>query len=395
MTGFLDNWRRLRVVLVHDWLTGLRGGERVLELLCAGFPQAPIYTLVHDPGTVGDTIGRRDIRTSWLDRVPGARRHYRMFLPLFPAAAASMRLPPCDLVISLSHCAAKSARAPAGARHLCYCFTPMRYAWLFGDEYFGRNPLKRAALAPLLAWLRRWDRRTAARVTEFATLSLHVRQRIRDFYGRDARVVYPPVNTGFWTPAPDRAAAPAAHDLVVSALVPYKRIDLAIAAYNRLGAPLRIAGDGPELRRLRAMAGPNVSFLGRLNDEALRAEYRACRALVFPGQEDFGLVPVEAQACGKPVIAFGRGGAAETVRHGETGILFAEQTVESLADAAKSAWAAQWNPAACRANAERFGIERFVTGFAECIQACMAERSTTPGRAGHTTTRDAAPARPA
>jgi glycosyltransferase involved in cell wall biosynthesis len=368
-TSIPQDLRRLDVVLSHDWLTGMRGGERVLELLCDAFPAARILTLIHNPRAVSDAINRHDIRTSWLQRVPRIERRYRWFLPLFPEAIERMRPPPAGLVISTSHCVAKSLIPPPGARHLCYCLTPMRYAWGFYEEYFGRNPAKRMLLAPVLAALRRWDQRTASRVDCFVAISRHVRQRIRACYGRDAEVVYPPVDTRKWTPADGGSED---FDLIVSALVPYKKIGLAIRAYGGLKRRLKIVGAGSELGRLRAMAGGNVEFLGRIPDDALLECYRRCRLLVFPGDEDFGLVPLEAQACGKPVVAYGRGGALETVNEGVTGTFFKEATAASLREGVEKTLSARWNAEAIRAHAERFDVPNFWNGFSRSIRKCLA-----------------------
>jgi glycosyltransferase involved in cell wall biosynthesis len=370
---FPEDWASLDVALSHDWLTGMRGGERVLEWLCRGFPRATVLTLIHNPAAVSDVIAAHPVRTSPLQRLPGIGERYRRLLPLFPWAFGRLRAPPADLLISTSHCLAKAVRAPPGARHLCYCFTPMRYAWTFYEEYFGRNPLKRRALAPLLARLREADLRANERVDRFVTLSRHVQERIRRFYGREADVVYPPVDVDFFTPgdAARDAAAPA-FDLIVSALVPYKRIDLAVRAYSRTGFPLKVVGVGTEFPALRAAAAPNVEFLGRLEDGAVRALYRACRLLVFPGEEDFGIVPVEAQACGRPVVAFGRGGARETVEDGVTGLFFDAQEEDALIAAVESAAARAWDAAAIRRRAERFHPQAFVDGLAASIRACRA-----------------------
>lgn len=374
MTLFPESWRALKVILAHDWLTGMRGGERVLELLCRAFPAAPIYTLLYRAAAVSDPIRSHPVTTSWLQRVPFIERYYRYALPLFPAAIERLRPQPADLLISTSHCVAKGLRPPAGTPHLCYCFTPMRYAWLFYEEYFGRNPLKKAVLAPTLARLRTWDRANSARVTRFVTLSRHVQKRIREFYGRDADVVYPPVNSAYWTPAPANAQGPQSqsYDLMVSALVPYKRLDLAVLAYTQMGFPLKIVGTGTEFRRLRALAGPRIEFTGWLPDERIRDLYRHCRFLVFPGEEDFGLVPVEVQACGRPVVAYGKGGVMETVVDGVTGVFFQEQVVDSLRDAVARAAQHSWNPAAIRANAERFNETRFIQGLDESVRLCLA-----------------------
>ena len=366
------DWATLNVVLCHDWLTGMRGGERVLEILCDAFPKAPIYTLLHYPAAVSTTINRHPVHASWLQRLPGMQRNYRHWLPLFPSAIEDFQVPEGeDLVISTSHCVAKGIRPPPLTRHLCYCFTPMRYAWLFQAEYLGRNPVKRLLAAPLLAWLRRWDRRTLCRVDRFVALSRHVQERIRKFYDREADVVYPPVAADYWTPD---GQPPADFDLVVSALVPYKRIDLAVAAYNRLGRPLKIVGVGTELPRLRALAGPNIEFLGWQPDERVRDLYRRCRALIFPGEEDFGLVPLEAQACGRPVVALARGGLLETVRDGVTGVFFQQQTADDLRRAVEDCHARSWDSAAIRAHAEQFSPAAFVAGLAASIAKTLKGR---------------------
>ncbi|MFA5043460.1 MAG: glycosyltransferase [Kiritimatiellia bacterium] len=376
-----------RVLLSHDWLTGMRGGERVLEVLCRIFPNAPIYTLLHNPAAVSEVIAAHPVTASWLQRVPGISRHYRYFLPLFPGAIERLHPKAADLLISTSHCVAKGLRPPKGAKHLCYCFTPMRYAWLFYEEYFGRNPLKKMALTPCLDRLRAWDRATCDRVDRFVALSRHVRKRILEFYGRESDVVYPPVNTEFWTPSPDQRSeignrqstigdqqcirVSGAYDLIVSALVPYKKIELAVRAYNRLGYPLKIAGAGTELKRLQRLAGARIEFLGRVDDGRIRDLYRHCRLLVFPGVEDFGIVPVEAQACGRPVVAYGAGGALETVVAGQTGVFFHAQTEGALLEAVEQAAATKWDPLAIRTNAERFGEADFISGLTASIVRCM------------------------
>ena len=368
MNGFPDIGPDRRVALCHDWLTGMRGGERVLEILCRWFPDAPLYTLLHEHGAVSATIEAHAIRTSRLQALPGIGRNYRRCLPLFPAAVRSLKMAPADLVISTSHCVAKAVRPPRDARHLCYCFTPMRYAWTFYDEYFGATPLKGLVARPLLAWLRAWDRRVSDRVDRFVAISRHVHRRIADFYGREADVVYPPVDTAGWTPGGPR---PGGFDLLVSALVPYKRVDLAVRAYTRSGYPLRVVGTGSGAGGLRSLAGSNVEFLGWQPDEALLVLYRTCRLLVFPGEEDFGIVPLEAQACGAPVVAYGRGGALETVRDGISGVFFRNQQEQELLDAVETCAARDWDPEAIRANAERFDTAAFVRGLARSIAACL------------------------
>ncbi len=367
---FPSHWSNLRVVLCHDWLTGMRGGERVLEILCQAFPEAPIFTLIHHRAAVSETINRHPIHTSWLQQVPGIQKHYRHLLPLFPSAIQSFNVPEADLLISTSHCVAKSLRARPGTPHLCYCFTPMRYAWLFHNEYLD-NPAKRLLAKPFLAWLRRWDRATASRVTRFVAISNHVKDRINRFYDREADVVHPPVDLERWTPDHRK---PLEFDLIASALVPYKKLDLAVTVYTRLGYPLKIVGVGSEMPRLRALAGPNIEFLGWQADERLLELYRSCRALIFPGEEDFGIVPLEAQACGRPVLAYGKGGALETVKDGVSGLFFEAQTPESLTAAITRCAAHSWDSRAIRAHAETFGIPAFITGLDTCIQKTLSIR---------------------
>jgi glycosyltransferase involved in cell wall biosynthesis len=331
-----------RVALVHDWLTGLRGGEKCLEVLCQAFPSATLYTLVHKSGSTSSTIERMAIRTSPLQRLPGATRHYRNLLPLMPLAARSWRPRGVDLVVSLSHCVAKAVRVPEGVPHVCYCFTPMRYAWDGRDAYldaWAGRPLRRALARTLLDRLRAWDRATAARVSHFVAISETVRDRIARCYGRDSRVIPPPVDTSFYTPDGGPRDGPY---LCVSALVPYKKVEHAVLACSATGRPLTVIGAGPERPRLERLAGPSVRFLGWQPDEVVRDHYRRCRALLFPGEEDFGIVPAEALACGAPVIALGRGGAAETVDE-RTGRLYPAPSPEGLA-ATLDAWEAAGRP---------------------------------------------------
>jgi glycosyltransferase involved in cell wall biosynthesis len=372
-----------RVVLVHDWLTGMRGGEKCLEALCRVWPTARLFTLLHRRGSVSPVIERLGPRTSFLQRLPGAHRYYRYLLPLMPLAAR-WRLPPCDLVVSFSHCIAKAARSPAGVPHVCYCFTPMRYAWHMRSSYFGdRGGLKARVRDFILAALRAWDRRTAKRVTHFLSISKTVQKRIAECYGRDSRVIYPPVDTDFYCPAPVRREG---YYLAVSAFAPYKRLDLAVAACNRLGRQLVVIGSGQEEKRLRALAGPTVHFLGWQPDAVVRDHFRRCRALLFPGEEDFGIVPLEAQACGAPVIAFGRGGASETLippggTRDPTSLWFAEQTEEALAEAVTcfEARRADFAPGAARRQAQRFNARRFAEELLAYLHGVLGPQ-TAPAR---------------
>ncbi|MBM3777040.1 MAG: glycosyltransferase family 4 protein [Acidimicrobiia bacterium] len=349
----------MNVALVHDWLTGMRGGEKVLEVLCELFPAADLFTLVHERGSVSATIEDRRIVTSSLQRLPPLRRRYRHCLPLFPALIEQFDLDRYDLVISSSHAVAKAVVAPGRAVHVCYCHSPMRYAWDQFEVYFGAARVgarrSRWLYRPVLRRLARWDAATASRVGRFLANSAHVAGRIRRYYNRQATIVYPPVDTAFYRPD---GTIPGDHVLIVSALVPYKRIDLAIDAAHRAGVRLRIAGDGPERRALERRANGTVEFLGRLSDEAIRDEYRRAAAVVQTAEEDFGIVPLEAQACGRPVVALGAGGALETVVDGETGVLVRDLGVEAWAAALSEVPRRTFDPDAARRQAERFSRGR-------------------------------------
>ena len=368
-----EPWAAKRVVLAHDWLTGMRGGEKVLEALCRILPAADLVTLVHVRGSVSPVIEHRSIRTSIIQRLPLPGRFYRHYLPLFPAAIEGFDLDEADIVISTSHCAAKAVVPTGRAVHLCYCHSPMRYGWDQFDWYFGPERLGRAGTAlvrPVLAWLARWDRATAHRVDRFLANSQYVAGRIARYYNRQATVLYPPVDTDYFTPGD---AGPESYFLVVSALVPYKRLDIAIRAAGLLNARLKIVGQGPDVDRLRALAGPAVEFVGPLGAEDLREAYRGATALVMPGEEDFGIAPVEAMACGRPVVAFGRGGARETVLSGVTGVLVDRSTPEAFAEAMAGIDRQGFDSARLRTHAETFGAARFDAAFrsvlAETVQA--------------------------
>jgi glycosyltransferase involved in cell wall biosynthesis len=347
------------VALVHDWLTGMRGGEKALEVMCERFPGADLFTLVHIPGSVSPVIERRRIHTSFVQRLPMVARYYRQYLPLFPTAVEQFDFDGFDIVLSTSHCCVKSVIAPPRARHICYCHSPMRYAWDQFDAYFGPERLGKVgsrAMRAMMARLARWDRDTADRVDRYVAISHYVAGRIRRYYNRESTVVYPPVDTAFFTPD---AVRPEPYALVVSALVPYKRIDVAIDACRRAGVRLKIAGDGPERSTLERRANGTVEFLGRRSDHDIRELYRSAFVVLLPGEEDFGIVPLEAQACGCPVVALGRGGATETVVPGETGVLVDDLSAEAFADAIAAATRQQFDQAAIRRHAERFSRERF------------------------------------
>jgi glycosyltransferase involved in cell wall biosynthesis len=368
----------MRVALVHDWLTGMRGGEKVLDAICELYPEAPLYTFVRVPGSVSPRIEHRRIVTSFVQSLPRAARLYRHYLPLYPLAAELFDLDGYDVIISSSHCAAKSVIRPSGAVHVSYCHTPMRYAWDQFDSYFGPERIGRlqsGLLRPVFGWLARWDAATAGRVDRFLANSQYVAARIDRYYNRRSTVVHPPVETDFYTPA-GRAAS--STFLIVSALVPDKRIDVAIEACRRLGRRLRIVGTGPELPRLRAIAGSDVEFLGWQSDEQIRALYRASAATLLPGVEDFGIVPIEAQACGCPAVAVDAGGARETVVDGVTGVLVPESTPDAFAAGLTRALETPFDVHAIRQNAVRFSRARFLESFQAAVDEALAGRVASP-----------------
>ena len=365
----------MRVALIHDWLTGMRGGEKCLEALCGFFPDADLYTLVHVPGSVSPLIEDRTIHTSFIQKLPGAAAKYRRYLPLFPRAIERFDFSGYDMLASCSHCVAKGVRTPEGAPHVCYCFTPMRYVWDMYDQYFGpetptgRNPIKRRLIARMAARLRKWDARTSDRVTHYVAISHYIADRIRRHYGRDSAFIYPPVDCARF-PEPTVPWTDGGYYLALGAMAPYKRVDLAVRAADELDHPLWVAGDGQDADRLRAMAGPNVRFLGRVSDDEVTDLYANCRALIFTAEEDFGIVPLEASASGRPVVAFGRGGALETVvapraRSAEgkapTGVFFDARDPASVAEAVRrlEADAAAFDPMQMRAHALTFDLQVF------------------------------------
>jgi glycosyltransferase involved in cell wall biosynthesis len=358
----------LRIAIVHYWLLGMRGGERVLEAMCELFPQAEIFTLFYDPDRVSPFLRSRKIHVSGLNPM---RRFYQHLLPVMPLALESFDLRGYDLVISSESGPAKGVLVPSGARHICYCHTPMRYLWDLYPFYRNevtRSPLQRALMAPIANYLRVWDYASAVRVDQFVANSENVRRRIRRAYGREAGVVHPPVpvNNFRWRNSED-------YYLVVSEMTPYKRLDYAVRAFSRSGRRLKVAGDGPQYRTLRALAAGNIEFCGRVSDEELRDLYSRSRALVMPGEEDFGMTMVESLASGKPVIALGRGGAAEIVKE-DCGILYqhpGEEFLERAIQQFESAYR-RFDPIRLRRESERYSPEIFARGLRAAVEGAPA-----------------------
>jgi glycosyltransferase involved in cell wall biosynthesis len=354
----------MRIAITTDWLNSFGGAERVLVELHRMFPDAPIYTTLYDPSRLPDFMQGWDVRTSFLQRIPFAKRRHQLLLPLMPMAFEQLDMREYDLVISTSSAFAKGVITRPGALHVCYCHTPCRYIWDLYHEYTRDHPA-RMLIAPVAHWLRLWDRYASDRVDAFIANSHETAARIQCHYRADSEVIYPPVDVERVVPTGEPAED---FHLVVSRLVSYKRVDLAVEAANRLGRRLIVVGDGAERRRLEAMAGPTVEFLGWRSDEEVAGLYGRCRALLFPGFEDFGITPVEAQAAGRPVVAFGRGGATETVVDGTTGVLFAEQTVEALMEAILRLDRLSIDPLRCRRNAERFEPQEFQRRIRRAIE---------------------------
>ncbi len=361
----------MRVALVHDWLTGYRGGEKVLESFCKLFPDATLFTLVHVEGSSSSTIESLPIRTAFTQKLPGAKRFYRWYLPLHPWAIERLDLSEFDFILSSSHCVAKGVIPRAGALHICYCHTPMRYVWDRFEDYFGSGIKAKLVYGPVAARLRAWDRSSADRVDHFIANSTYVSERIRTYYGRETdSIIPPPVDTEFYQPT---AHEPEDFYLIVSALVPYKRIDIALDTFRNRSERLVVVGAGPSANRLKASAPGNVSFRGWVSDEELLSLYQRCRACLLPGVEDFGIVPLEAQASGAPVVAYGHGGALDTVRDGETGVLFHEHSAEALSHAIDKISSLGLNKKPLRDWALGFSRKTFQNRMKEFIDARLSE----------------------
>lgn len=357
-----------RVAVIHDWLTGMRGGEAVLEAILEALPGADLFTLFHFPGSVSPAIEARTIRTSWLQPMAQRVRDYRAFLPLFPFASRSWDLSGYDLIISSSHCVAKSVDAK-GKPHLSYCHTPMRYIWDRFDDYFPRErPVRRAAGSVVAGALRKWDVRTAGEVTKFVANSTFVADRIRRYYGRESEVIHPFVDEEFLS-AP-LAGSRGDYHVVVSALVPYKKVDLAIAS----GRKLIVIGAGPLLEKLRSAAPPNVELPGSVERSRIVSLLSRARSLILPGMEDFGITPLEAMALGTPVVALGAGGVLDSVIPGRTGIFFERPDVESLRRALDEVENVPWDRETLRRHAAGFSRSRFTAQFAAALERLQTAR---------------------
>jgi len=357
----------MKTAIVHEWLTVLGGADLVVRIIHDIFPSAPIFALVYNPDNMPEAFRAMDIRTSFVQKLPFARTRYRAYLPLYPLAVEQFDLSEFEMIISSSHCCAHGAMRRADAHHVCYCHTPIRYAW---DQYhsymqsIGR--LSRIVAAPILSLIRQWDYAAAQRVDTFVANSNAVRRRIQKHYGRDADVIFPPVDTHSFRPV-----SPGEVDdyfFIMSRHVPYKKVDLAIRAFNMLGLPLYVAGDGPDTAYLKSIAGPNIRFLGHVSNDAAHGFMARCRAFIFPQEEDFGLTPVEAQAAGRPVIAYAKGGALDTVIDGVTGTFFYDQSPEALADEVAAFHAEDYDPRAAREHAETFSIEEFKQKFEHLVR---------------------------
>ncbi len=361
-----------RIAIVHDWLTGMRGGEQVLEAILDVLPTAEIFTLFHFPGSVSTKIELRRIHTSSLQKLAGVVDDYRKLLPLFAGAVAEWDFSDYDLIVSSSHAVAKGADAK-GKPHLCYCHTPMRYVWDRFDDYFPRSkPIRRLAMKLVAARLRRWDVRTSRGVTEFLANSSFVAERIRRFYGRDAKVVNPFVDEDFLeTPL---ASERGDYHVVVSALVPYKRVGLAVDAAVATGRKLVVLGGGPMRDELAARRAPNVEIAGYVSRETIIERLASARSLILPGIEDFGITPLEAMAVGTPVVALRGGGVTDSVVEGQTGIFFNEPMVNSLGQALDEVESRQWDRQALRAHAAGFSRSRFQQQFREAVERVIGLR---------------------
>jgi glycosyltransferase involved in cell wall biosynthesis len=356
----------MRVALVHDWLNQVGGAESVLESLVRMFPGAPVFTSIYAPWVMPAEYREWEIRTTFMQRLPRVTTHHQAYMPVYPLAFGSVNLSGHDVILSNKSAFCHGVPCPGGALHICYCLTPTRFLWQY-EAYRAREHISRGMnllLKPIVGLLRRWDYAAAQRVDYFIAISSEIQTRIRRFYHRESAIVYPPVDLTRFKPSGD---PPGDYYLAGGRLIPYKRVDLVVQACTRLGLRLVVYGDGRDRPALERLAGPSVTFVGRVSWDKLAALFQGARAFVFPGLEDFGIAPVEAQAAGRPVIAFAGGGALDTVTPGQTGEFFTDQTVESLAAVLVSFDPDLYDPAACRANAERFGTSRFERELKESV----------------------------
>ena len=389
----------MKIAIVHDWLTGMRGGEKCLEIICELYPTADLFTLLHAPGKVSSIIESHRIHTSFIQNLPFAKSKYRYYLPFMPFAIERFDLKEYDLILSSSHCVAKSVKPGPKSLHICYCHTPMRYIWDQFDQYFGTGKsswLTEKLMNFIRPWLQNWDVKTSRRVNKFIANSRYVKKRIKKYYGKEATVIHPPVDTELFTPTSTEERKD--YFLTLSAFAPYKRLDLAVEAFNQLGMPFFVIGEGQDEKRLKEMAKPNIHFEGWLDISKIRSYLNRCRAFVFCGEEDFGITPLEAQAMGRPVIAFGRGGALETVipdnqswkpeteipqasTYQPTGVFFYEQTPEALINAIKhfESIESQFDSDTIRNHAQKFDGSVYTKRMQNFIQEQI-EKRPDPGQ---------------
>ena len=385
----------MKIAIIHDWLTGMRGGEKCLEVLCKLYPSADIFTLLHIPGKVSPVIESHRIHTSFIQNLPFAESKYRYYLPLMPSAIEAFDLKEYDLILSSSHCVAKSVKPGPSSMHICYCHTPMRYIWDQFDQYFGKGKsswFAATAMKFIRGWLQRWDVKTSRRVNHFIANSRHVQKRIKKYYNQEAAIIHPPVDTGLFTP--DTNEEKENYFLIVSAFAPYKRLDLAVNAFNQLNLPFVVIGEGQDAKRLKEMAKTNIHFEGWLDNSQIRSHFARCRAFIFSGEEDFGITLLEAQAMGRPVIALGRGGALETVvpdsqswkpetgidkiaTSQPTGVFFYEQTPEALIKAIQhfKSIESQFDADAIRTHAQKFDVSVYTERIKTFIEEKLASHS--------------------
>lgn len=356
----------MKVAIVHDWLTIYGGSESIVRIMHEFYPEAPIYTTVYDRKNMPEDFQQMDIRTSFIQKLPFGKKKYTSYLMMMPYAFEQFDLSEYDLVISSNTSCSKGVITGANTLHICYCNTPMRYGWDFYHEYVKpKNALARFFIAWMMKGIRQWDRLSADRVDVFIANSNNVAKRIKKHYRRKSKVIYPPVRTSLF----QKSDTDEGFYLAVSRLVPYKRVDLVVEAFTKLNLPLKVIGDGSEYKDIAAKAGQTVEMLGRVDDAAVLRYMQGCKAFLFPGEEDFGITPIEAQACGKPVIAYGKGGALETVEADKTGVFFYEQTLEAVTEAVKRFEAMTFDGAYIRRHAEQFSEERFKKELKEFFES--------------------------